>query len=1122
MKRMLLLLFFPNLCLAQYPLNPHELPFGSYSTLGCNDESFYTAGRRDSMREELGLRMFMSSGFDETTLDNWVTDSIYPYPWRTMANEIDPQIVYAGANYYLCQPESSAFYEIDFETVNGVPQGNYQVYNGSGTMLGDLRMGQDNNYIWLEPQHFEYYPALKLKRQDGIGQDDTLASFEIRRNDSLIFKDYVVGRDVPIDHDTILYMVNDSLEPHLDFYRIRNDDSSGGAQVRFDFSITGICSVYVDHFKVHCQYGSRLIDSSRYDTQIMQSVGRSAYDGKILGWFLKDTQGVMNWRPFNYIDNLIKEAMVDSTWDYPVRGATWVHAWPGNRYHRGYSDFLKIAKPSMLWVYLYPLYINSEYTGFPLDPAQSLQKGLQFLIAAPAADLRQAIGDTISWLFTPEFWYCDPDDPNPEDTLDCRAEPVRRPTRSELRCQMFVGLCYHPEAVIFWKYDSMGPPNGITDRDGNPRPGMYNAVKDDINPYLKAIDSIYLGLEWVRAYTDHATEPVYDPPEGAIVSTITAVSNPCEGAGDAVECNNPDLGWFQVGEFTKPGTSDRYFLLVNRACSQGTDDDTEAPSITATVHFNYDNLNLGDYVYVIDLGRSLRLAGGDTGWVAIPETTYTALMPDGTIPYTTVLRAGEGRLFKIVDVDENYWTGQIATNLIYQGRMKITGDATVPSAKTLQIKGPARFEVYRCDDQHSGQNQGIVELKVIGTLSARGNYYNPIEFYPDTVEMCDTLTRSYPQKGDWYGIYVQSGAACTLSFCSVAYADYGVEIRNTAHAAVDHSILRDNKSIGLYCYQGYLNVTGSDVNDNGSYGIYGYNADVDADYCGFRGNLVSGIKLYGSATGDSAILAFDTVTTAGPTGQNAYGISITSNDKVRVSKCKSWGHAQSGLYLNNSDAWIINSDFSGNYPYGVYADNYSYPKIRRCRIDTLRIGVMTNQSEPNIGRITGVADSGNCTFLSCSDKYIYHANNSPLSYDTMYAQLNYYGQTYDPQKFFWKYPNTPIKYLPVLTSPPSAPRRAGIWEIPLAFSLKQNYPNPFNPTSTISFALDQPGYTRVTIYNLLGQRVTNLVAEYLQTGEHAIIWDGRNEWGEAVSSGLYFYVIESGEHFETKKMTLLR
>jgi len=92
----------------------------------------------------------------------------------------------------------------------------------------------------------------------------------------------------------------------------------------------------------------------------------------------------------------------------------------------------------------------------------------------------------------------------------------------------------------------------------------------------------------------------------------------------------------------------------------------------------------------------------------------------------------------------------------------------------------------------------------------------------------------------------------------------------------------------------------------------------------------------------------------------------------------------------------------------------------------------------------------------------------------------------------------------------------------LAFELRQNYPNPFNPTTTISFTLDEPGYTTLTIYNLLGQRITWVADEYMEGGEHSAVWNGRNDSGEAVASGIYFYILRSGENVHSQKMTLLR
>ena len=85
---------------------------------------------------------------------------------------------------------------------------------------------------------------------------------------------------------------------------------------------------------------------------------------------------------------------------------------------------------------------------------------------------------------------------------------------------------------------------------------------------------------------------------------------------------------------------------VNRGCSQAADDSSAAPSVTATVRFNPTNLGLGDYVYIIDIADSIFFQSyePDSVW---EDTTYSAKLGD-TIPFTTVLGPGQGRLFKIV------------------------------------------------------------------------------------------------------------------------------------------------------------------------------------------------------------------------------------------------------------------------------------------------------------------------------------------------------------------------------------------------------------------------------------------------------------------------------------------
>ncbi|MBD3290727.1 S8 family serine peptidase [candidate division KSB1 bacterium] len=94
--------------------------------------------------------------------------------------------------------------------------------------------------------------------------------------------------------------------------------------------------------------------------------------------------------------------------------------------------------------------------------------------------------------------------------------------------------------------------------------------------------------------------------------------------------------------------------------------------------------------------------------------------------------------------------------------------------------------------------------------------------------------------------------------------------------------------------------------------------------------------------------------------------------------------------------------------------------------------------------------------------------------------------------------------------------------IPDEFQLMQNYPNPFNPTTRITFGIPVETEVRLEIYNNLGQRIRTLLHENKSPGRYTVYWDGRNELGKKVSSGLFFYTLRAGNVVKTRKMVLLK
>ena len=93
---------------------------------------------------------------------------------------------------------------------------------------------------------------------------------------------------------------------------------------------------------------------------------------------------------------------------------------------------------------------------------------------------------------------------------------------------------------------------------------------------------------------------------------------------------------------------------------------------------------------------------------------------------------------------------------------------------------------------------------------------------------------------------------------------------------------------------------------------------------------------------------------------------------------------------------------------------------------------------------------------------------------------------------------------------------------PLAFELRENYPNPFNASTTISFSLPENGFVTLEVYNIAGQKVRELASERYPAGNHAIMWDGRNNGGSLVSSGVYFARLKAGHHAATLRMMFMK
>ena len=88
--------------------------------------------------------------------------------------------------------------------------------------------------------------------------------------------------------------------------------------------------------------------------------------------------------------------------------------------------------------------------------------------------------------------------------------------------------------------------------------------------------------------------------------------------------------------------------------------------------------------------------------------------------------------------------------------------------------------------------------------------------------------------------------------------------------------------------------------------------------------------------------------------------------------------------------------------------------------------------------------------------------------------------------------------------------------------MDQNYPNPFNPITIINYQLLQQSDVVITIYDISGRKVRELINDNESAGYKSVMWDSRNDYGQIVSGGVYFYNLKIGDYNLTRKMVLMK
>jgi hypothetical protein len=124
-----------------------------------------------------------------------------------------------------------------------------------------------------------------------------------------------------------------------------------------------------------------------------------------------------------------------------------------------------------------------------------------------------------------------------------------------------------------------------------------------------------------------------------------------------------------------------------------------------------------------------------------------------------------------------------------------------------------------------------------------------------------------------------------------------------------------------------------------------------------------------------------------------------------------------------------------------------------------------------------------------------------------------------------RYPGTPVLFNVIIGTAGFVSENIAQWKaaMPDKYALHQNYPNPFNPATTIQYELPSQSQVSLEVYNILGERVRTLIdGEIHAADKYTLHFDGKNQYGEQLTSGVYFYRMKADNFVNSKKMILLK
>lgn len=693
---------------------------------------------------------------------------------------------------------------------------------------------------------------------------------------------------------------------------------------------------------------------------------------------------------------------------------------------------------------------------------------------------------------------------------------LRPPTENETKCLAGIALANGASGLLWFKMnslvDSVQIPCGsgsiwfdtLDLRGLNGLPEVQAAMENFISPFVDSLGSYFANFQWIGS--GRADAFPYTNDLASVFDSVRSLTFSTPG----------DSAYIEAGVYTLPGSSsDTYFLLVNRRAY-----DTVAQSMRVW-------MPLDTFVNVIDMYTK-----------EVVEVSNCC----GQGEFTTSIEPGEFKLFKRVPASPTTASG-VLTPAAYQwnrARRIPAGDSLVlGNGVTISLFNEAPYFAAGCD---CGGEELIVEgkLKMIG--SGSDPYYWP------TIKAAGVVVG---QPRGFNGIRVLPGGSVEINGANILGAEVGLSIESDAPSSVRYAMIWcDSGVAAIYSECDSLKVrSGTVLYTKYGTGFDGRYARVDLDSVCFDHNdrhiFLQGCSgdirncRLGQGAGPCTYAGYPPEWTA------TYGIYTVGGgaSPINVDYCRIRGpFSQSAIRKssNYGNLYISHSTIEGMgaTPYGVYADVSGYVNMRCSDIcGTTQSAIYAYKSASDFGNGSGSP--------GYNDIHNYTGKAATAIVTAIKAEYNWWGTSCANVPGLLQ-TSTTVDYQPCLSyanncspwyggcsgggpppPPPPPPLEKAVENDstqtdPGLVWLEESYPNPFNAATIVSFYLPEQTEARLTVYNVLGQQVTELASGIQAAGWHNITWNGASVAGHTLASGVYLLRLQAGGATATRKLALVR